>query len=127
MSNAPIAPYVLPKNGLDRAIKKAEIVTKIIKRVQEFPDFRNYKDDMEILLFICTLVEHLIVNKKNKEKIDKKEVVLEVYEKCFGNGINKDVISKNIQFLHDNKKIKKVSFTRYIFGSLSDWFNRKIA
>lgn len=127
MSNVPIAPYVLPKNGLDRAIKKAEIVTKIIKRVQEFPDFRNYKDDMEILLFICTLVEHLIVNKKNKEKIDKKEVVLEVYEKCFGNGINKDVISKNIQFLHDNKKIKKVSFTRYIFGSLSDWFNRKIA
>lgn len=127
MSNVSIAPYVLPKNGLDRAIKKAEIVTKIIKRVQEFPDFRNYKDDMEILLFICTLVEHLIVNKKNKEKIDKKEVVLEVYEKCFGNSINKDVISKNIQFLHDNKKIKKVSFTQYILCSLSDWFNRKIA
>lgn len=126
-NNAPIAPYVVPKNGLDRTLKKADIVNKIIKRVQEFPDFRTYKDDMETLLFVCILVEHLVINKKNKEKMDKKDIVLEVYEKCFGNGINKDVVAKNIQFLFDNKRIKKVSFIQYICGSLSEWFNRKIA
>lgn len=126
-NNAPIAPYVVPKNALDRTIKKNEIITKIVKRVQEFPDYRNFKDDMETLLFVCILVEHLVVNKKNKEKMDKKQLVIEAYDKCFGNGINKDVIDKNIQFLFDNKRIKKVSFIQYICGSLSDWFNRKIA
>jgi hypothetical protein len=129
MSNIPIAPYVVPKNGLDRTIKKNEIINKIVKRVQEFPEFRNYKDDMETLLFICILVEHLVINKKNvKDKIDKRELVADVYEKCFGvNSVNKDVLIKNVQFLYDNKRIKKVSIVQYICGSLSEWFNRKIA
>lgn len=128
MSDLVIAPYVVPKNGLDRSIKKNEIVMKIVKRVQEFPDFRNYKDDMETLLFVCILVEHLIINKKNKEKIDKKEIVLLCMQKCFGeNLINIDTINRNVQFLYDNKRIKKVSLIQYICGSLSEWFNRKIA
>jgi hypothetical protein len=128
MSNIPIAPYVQPKNGLDRTIKKNEIVTKIIKRVQEFPDFRSYKDDMETLLFVCILVEHLVDNKKNKEKIDKKDIVLDVYDKCFGSAqIVKETVGRNIQFLYDNKRIKKVSLIQYVCGSLSEWFNRKIA
>lgn len=128
MSNIPIAPYVQPKNGLDRSIKKNEIINKIVKRVQEFPDFRNYKDDMETLLFICVLVEHLVDNKKKKEKLDKKELTIDSYEKCFGVGqINKETIGRNVQFLYDNKRIKKVSIIQFICGSLSEWFNRKIA
>jgi hypothetical protein len=128
MSSQITAPYVVPKNGLDRTIKKAEIINKIIKRVQDFPDFRNFKDDMETLLFVCMLVEHLVINKKDKEKIDKKELVIEVYEKCFGaNQINKESIGRNVQFLFDNKRIKKISIVRIICGSLNEWFNRKIA
>ena len=128
MSSQITAPYVVPKNGLDRTIKKAEIINKIIKRVQDFPDFRNFKDDMETLLFVCMLVEHLVINKKNKEKIDKKELVIEVYEKCFGsNNVSKETISRNVQFLFDNKRIKKISIIRIICGSLNEWFNRKIA
>lgn len=128
MSSQIIAPYVVPKNGLDRTIKKNDIINKIIKRVQEFPDFRNYKDDMETLLFVCMLVEHLVINKKDKEKIDKKELVIEVYDKCFGaNQINKETVGRNVQFLYDNKRIKKISIFKIIYGSLSEWFNRKIA
>lgn len=120
------APYVVPKNSLDKTVKRNEIITKIIKRVQDLPDYRNFKDDLEVLLFVCMLVEHLVVNKKNKEKIDKKEIVLDVYEKCFGNSINKDTIGKNVQFLFDNKRIKKMSLIKIICGNISDWFERKI-
>lgn len=121
------APYIQPKNSLNRTLQKAEIVDKIVKRVQALPDFRNFKDDLETLLFICLLCEHLVNNKKNKEKIDKKEIVINAYEKVFGNSLNKDLICKNIDFLHENKRIKKVSISAMICGTLSEWFNRKIA
>lgn len=120
------APYIVPKNELDLTVRKNDIVNKIIKRVQELPDFRNFKDDLETLLFVCMLAEHLVINKKNKTKMDKKAIVLEVYEKCFGNGINKDLVGKNIQFLFDNKRIKKVSLIKIVCGNISDWFERKI-
>lgn len=120
------APYVVPKNSLDKVVKRNDIITKIIKRVQDLPEYRNFKDDLEVLLFVCQLVEHLVVNKKESDKIDKKEIVLEVYEKCFGNAINKDVIGKNIQFLFDNKRIKKMSLIKIICGNISDWFERHL-
>ena len=128
MSDSIPAPYIQPKNALNGNIQKAQIVEKILKRLQSLPDFRNYKDDLETLLFVCLLVEHLVINKKNKEKMDKKEIVLSVYEKAYGNNnCNKDLISKNIDFLHENKRIKKVSITSMICGTLSEWFTRKIA
>jgi len=119
-------PYVMPKNSLDRTVKRNDIINKIIKRVQDISDYRNFKDDLEVLLFVCQLVEHLVVNKKDKEKLDKKEIVLDVYEKCFGNSINKDLIGKNVQFLFDNKRIKKMSLIKIICGNISDWFERKV-
>ena len=58
---------------------------------------------------------------------DKKDLVIEVYEKCFGaNNVNKDTISKNVQFLYDNKRIKRISLIKIICGSFADWFERKI-
>lgn len=128
MSDSIPVPYIQPKNGLNRTLHKAEIVEKIIKRVQALPDFRSYKDDLETLLFVCLLVEHLVINKKNKEKMDKKDIVLTAYEKIYGNNnVNKDLLSKNIEFLFENKRIKKVSISSMICGTLSEWFLRKIA
>ena len=128
MSEPVICPYVQPKNGLSRSIDKNNIVVKIVARLQALPNFREYKDDLENLLYVCVLCEHLVKPSKNvKDKIDKRLLVLEVFEKAYGaSNINKDVISSNIDFLHENKRIKKVSMINYICGSLSEWFNRKI-
>lgn len=125
MSDPIVAPYVVPKNSLNRSLHRAEIINKIVDRVQKLPDYRQYKDDLETLLFICLLAEHLVVNKKG-EKIDKKQLVIECCEKIFGQ-VNKDLISKNVEFLFENKRIKKVSIVSLVCGTLSEWFSRKIA
>ena len=128
MSEPVICPYVVPKNALSRCIDKNNIVVKVVARLQSIPNFREYKDSMENLLYICVLVEHMVKPSKNiKDKIDKKLLVLEIMEKAYGaSNVNKDVISGNIDFLHENKRIKKVSMINFICGSLSEWFNRKI-
>ena len=128
MSEPVICPYVQPKNALSRSIDKNNIVVKIVSRLQSLPNFRDYKDELENLLYVCVLIEHLVKpSKNNRDKIDKKNLVLEVYEKAYGvSNINKDILSKNIDFLHENKRIKKVSMVSFICGSLSEWFNRKI-
>jgi len=128
MSEPVICPYVQPKNALSRCIDKNNIVVKIVARLQALPNFREYKDSLENLLYVTVLIEHLVKPSKNlKDKIDKKALCLEVFEKAYGaSNVNKEVISGNIDFLHENKRIKKVSMVNYICGSVSEWFNRKI-
>lgn len=119
-----IAPFVQPKNQLYKDLKRAEIVNKIFERLSKLPDVKNFKDDLEFLNFCCQIVEHSF--EKKKYKFDKKQIVIDVFIKLFGT-INKELVEKNIQYLFDNKKIKKLGCFNIWFGSLSEWWMRKIA
>jgi hypothetical protein len=83
---------------------------------------------MELLTMVCVMVEHLIDNKDAKIKISKKDVVFDAYKKVFGNIKAEDlvVIDRNIQYLHENGKIKKKGIIRVISSSICDWVARKI-
>ena len=119
-----IAPFVQPKNQLYKDLKRAEIVNKIFDRLSKLPDVKNFKDDLEFLNFCCQIVEHSF--EKKKYKFDKKQIVIDVFIKLFGT-VNKELVEKNIQYLYDNKKIKKLGCISIWFGSLSEWWMRKIA
>ena len=56
-----------------------------------------------------TLIENLI--SKNKQKIDKKKLVLDIMAQvfCFNSDSEKEGLEKQIQFLYDNKLITKVT------------------
>lgn len=119
--------FLQPKNGVLRDKKKNEAINTIREHLESIPNYKDYKDDMEILLYVCMMVEHLIDNKKKKKyMIDKKEIVLNVYERVFGK-IDKEIISKNIEFLHENGKIIKVSCLTILLKTIQDWIIRKIA
>lgn len=118
--------FIEPKNGIKRDKLKNDVINTIKENLEKIPDFRNYKDDLEILLYCCLIAEHLISNKKkHKYNIDKKELVLQAYEKVYGK-IDKEVLGKNIEFLHENKRIKKVGCLNIFLASLGDWVVRRI-
>lgn len=120
--------YVNPKNSLARSAKFSKTVDKIVCKATEVPDHIKYKLDLEYLTMICVMVEHLIDNKKEIVKVDKKDVVFTVYGKLFGTLTPNDlqVINSNIQYLFENGKIKQKGIIKVVTSSIWDWIKRKI-
>lgn len=120
--------YINPKNSLARDKKTHEAIDKIVCKISEIPRHTDYKLDLELLTMICVMVEHLIDNKDKKIKINKKDIVFEVYKKLFGNIRPEDlvVIDKNIQYLFENQKIKKKNIFSVVSSSICDWIYRKV-
>ena len=94
------------KNTLKAHIKFHNIlndITKIIKSIHSVEDMKN---DPELLLLICNLIENMMKN--NKSKLDKKELALSIHDNIFTNTDNeREDLRRKIQFFYNNGKIKK--------------------
>lgn len=112
------------KNHLLKNVKIDEIKTQIITRIQSFPNYAQYKNDVEFLLLVCNMVEHLIVK---KDKIDKKQLLIEIYKQTFTTISADEVkaIDANVEFLWNNKKIKKVSYYKLFKTAIWEWVKKK--
>lgn len=89
-------------------IKRQEIIKQIQDRITELnlrlPD---YKNNTEFVLLVLNLVEHLV---KKKYKIDKKKLAIHILSTLLNLGPQEvSALETNIEFLHSNKMIKKVS------------------
>ena len=96
-----------PKISSD--IKRAEITKKIRDRITELNlNLPQYKNNNEFVLLVLNLIEHLV---KKKYKIDKKVLAVEILSDLFQlNPQEIDSLQNNIEFLHSNKMIKKISW-----------------
>ena len=122
--------YIMPKNSLAKDAKINSLVAKIIQKVAEIPNHQEYKNNMELLKMICLMVEHAIDNtgKKDKLRIDKKDIVFQVYTRIWNAISPADLktLDANIQYLHENNCIIKKGIWSIAKHSVCDWFNRKI-
>lgn len=112
------------KNHLFKSLRVNEIKDAVIKRIQSFPNYQQYKNDVEFLLLVCNMLEHL-VNKG--EKINKKETLIEIYKQTFA-ALTPDeqkAIEQNVEFLWNNKKIKKVSYYKLFKTAIWEWVKKK--
>ena len=101
--------FVKPKNKLKSKIFKCDLCNEIVRRVLEFENHLSLRNDPELLKFVCDLVENGVKKTDDKNKVDKKELMLEIYSKIFNiNENEKKHISDQIEFLCDNELITKV-------------------
>lgn len=123
--------FLKPANGLWKDSKVAKVKNRILERVTEIPhEARNNKHSSELLLLVCNMIEHSIDNKKKKDrlKIDKKLLLIEIYGSLFGNlsPSDCDMLSKNIEFLIDNGHIFRQPTWKVCAYGVVDWLKRKI-
>lgn len=121
--------FVNPQNALYRDAKVSKLINKILEKVSNIPNYQDHRNDMELLRMITIMIEHSVNNKGKKVKIDKADIVFQIYNKLFDkitpNEINS--IKSNIEYLHNNNHIKKVGCLNVIIGILKDWFKRRVA
>ena len=123
--------FINPKNQLWKDAKISKVHQRILEKISSMPsEVRKDKFNMEMLTMICCMIEHSINNKdkKDKLKIDKKDLAIRIMASLFGTLTPQDIetISKNIEYLHDNDKIVKYSFWIVIASCCWDWFKKKV-
>jgi hypothetical protein len=63
--------FVENKNRLSRLELENKIVQYVMTRIQNLPDQQSLKNDHELVLLVCNLIENSI---SKEDKINKKEV-----------------------------------------------------
>jgi hypothetical protein len=113
-----LSAYVAPKHSLQRNQKQLRLIKEICIHLQGLEDRMTLTKDMELLLYICNQIENVVFK---KDKINKKEMVITIYKSIFGDAsIDLDFLERGIEYLIDNKKIRKLSVLKkyvYPFGS----------
>jgi hypothetical protein len=120
--------YINPKNSLLRETKNSEVINQILEKVSNIPNFIDLKHNLELLKLVCVCIEHSVNNKNSQVKIDKKDIVYQVYKKLYANLSPQDLINigANVQYLWENKQIKKKKISSIIKHCTIDWFKRRI-
>ena len=105
--------------------KKQDIKNKIIQRIQDLKlEIHLYKTDNEFLTLVCNLIEYLINSKK--DNINKKEMVLLIYQELFGlTPDEQETLKNNIDIIHLQNKIKKVSMWKLFKCGVYELFRKK--
>jgi len=79
-------PKLAVKNSMKVFIKSGNMVSQIVEHLQTIPNCQRMKNNLELLEYVCQLVEDMVKdgNSKKQIKIDKKAIVLEVFTQLFG-------------------------------------------
>lgn len=122
--------YVQVKNSLKNKKAVDDIVNIIINKIKADLNVDvNMKNSMELLHLVVTLIENLIdnKNKSEKKKVNKLNVLHDIYNKLFGSLTQQDLalINQNIEYLLDNKLIKRYSFLKRIYKNFKYWLEKK--
>jgi hypothetical protein len=100
-------------------IEISDIITKIA-------EYERLKGNPELILLICRILE--VKMAKNDSGIDKKELVVSIYQKVFGAITPEEiaVLKSSVQFLYDNGKIKGASVIKAGIAFVVDYIKKKI-
>ena len=100
------------KNSAKRHQSKQGLKDFLVKSIMAMGSGNELSRDTSLLKWVCNSIEAGYDYKNNKEKINKKELAIEVLTSVFpelNNDVDKQRISELINFLHDNGDIHKLS------------------
>jgi len=106
-------PDLTLKRSLNKHVDYHLILNNIQTKLLEIPQINELRThNVDLILLTCNLVENLAGKKSN---IDKCSLVIEIFSRIFNYNENEQNILKNIiNFLHQNKKIKKISYYKLV-------------
>ena len=125
MERNPSLALVKPKNAVKKHLDFTYLKQEILDLLQEVPNLESLKRDPEFVLYVCNLVE----NKQSKHKIDKKELVKDVFKSLFcelNNDQDLKRMDDHIEFLCSNKMIKKLPVMKKMFKQFCAWAIKKL-
>ncbi len=117
--------YVKLRHVLKDMNLEKQLIEVIDQRIRTLPNYMELRLNPELILLCCNLIENAVIDKKIK--LDKKALCLRILSTIFQyNENDKKHVDSTIQFLHANKRIKMVSFSKKCILIMWDWIKRKL-
>jgi hypothetical protein len=115
--------YINTKHTLQVEKHKIDLCTAIVQKVEEIDKYKTLKFDNELLIFVCNCIENAL-----DVKVDKKTLALQIYEKLFDELSQDDaaILSSSIDFLCNNKLVKKMPRVKKYASILFHWGRSKL-
>ena len=83
--------------------------------------------DPQLTLLVCELIVNLGDELGLTKEVDKNSLSLEIVSSLYSlNGVEQAQIKQQIEFLSNNKHIKKVKLSKKVFANLYVWLLKKI-
>jgi len=117
--------HIALSNTLEKFVKENDLVSKLLAKFQNMNNIYTLKFDVEILSYISNVVENELVD---HDKDEKKAFVLKVMKLIFTTITAPEelIIVGQINYLVNNKRIKKISTKKYLYKTVGSWICRRI-
>jgi len=117
----------IKENDKIKHLNKLSVLSKgIIAKVQAMPDLHELKLDLDVILYVCNIIENNIKQNETKS-IDKKKIIIDIIQKCTPlNPPEILILNKMIEFLHSNHLIVKISKIEKTGSKILNWALKKI-
>lgn len=103
-----------PKNNLLKVQNFADVLALLKQKIAEYPPNHLLKQCNEFLLFVCKIVEEVIIK---SHKVNKKEFVVDLYKSLFNlTDIESKSIASSVDFLWSNGLISKIKTSKKLFN-----------
>ena len=116
---------ITENHSLNKFVKENNLVSKILVKFNLMPNLQTLKFDIEMLSYISNVFENELPDHNVDEK---KAMIIRVMKLLFPSITAPDelIIAGQIQYLIDNKKIKKISTKKYLYKNIGSWIFRRI-
>ena len=112
------------KNSLVKDQKTNDLSVVVKDKLQSLPPNVNYKTNTEFILYICKLVENVILK---SDGVNKKDLVLNIMRTVLGcNEPECKLVGEIIEFLHSNGMIQKIKVVKKFKNSVLSWMKKKV-
>ena len=119
--------YSLPLKGIVRShVELKNLEQQIFDRLIHIPQIDSLKSSIQLVELVCMCVENSVAknnSKKGKDAIDKKALVIAILDKLFTlTLLEKEIISRHIEYLCDSRVIKRIGRLSRIWYAVSRFF-----
>ena len=117
------------KRSLLEVTSYHSILKSILDHLNSMNIQNELKKDPEFILYVCRLVESVDIPKNTPHKVNKKQLVKDIFVSFFpelNNDMDLNHLDILIEFLHSNKKIVGVSLASRVTNAVCDFVARKI-
>ena len=116
LSNKVDVDLINPKNNLLKAQKFNDVLALLKQKVAEYPSTYILKSCSEFLLYVCKVIEEVIIK---ADKVNKKDFVIDLLKLLFTlNDPECKLLGNSIDFLHSNGMINKIKTSKKMWNCL---------
>lgn len=118
---ASILEFIKITPTLKNHIVENKIVEIIVEKVRSIPQFEKLQRNMDLVLFICDIIENLVFENNIKSKHQPRGYKLVIAQTVFERlnwtkADDKDFLNNAVSFLHSSGRIKKVPFVKRVIA-----------